>query len=96
MQKRKEKTNLPHFQSDADCRTTIAQVRIFLLPHKMRFFPQLHTGENRLSLAGGPRYDFKQIIGLLRAGQEFKSLLAQLVGSKGYHDRKFSEGPYPV
>ena len=32
----------------------------------------------------------------LRAAEDFRSPLARAVGSKGYHDRTFAEGPYPV
>jgi len=30
------------------------------------------------------------------SGDDLRSPLARLVGAKGYHDRTFSEGPYPV
>jgi UDP-glucose 4-epimerase len=43
-----------------------------------------------------PRYDFGYLIRCLKAGVDFRSPLAQSVGSKGYHDEVFSQGPYPV
>jgi nucleoside-diphosphate-sugar epimerase len=43
-----------------------------------------------------PQYDFGFIISCLEAGADFKSPLARSVGSKGYHDKVFSHGPYPV
>ena len=43
-----------------------------------------------------PRYDFGFVIGCLKAGVDFRSPLARSVGSKGYHDEVFSQGPYPV
>lgn len=43
-----------------------------------------------------PRYDFNFIIRCLKAGVDFRSPLARTVGSKGYHDEIFSQGPYPV
>jgi UDP-glucose 4-epimerase len=43
-----------------------------------------------------PRYDFESVIRSIRAGADFISPLARSVGSKGYHDRVFSQGPYPV
>jgi nucleoside-diphosphate-sugar epimerase len=43
-----------------------------------------------------PRYDFAYIIERLKAGDELRSPLAQLIGSKGYHPETFRDGPYPV
>jgi UDP-glucose 4-epimerase len=43
-----------------------------------------------------PRYDFKYIISRLIAGEDLRSPLAQLIGSKGYHAELFCDGPYPV
>jgi UDP-glucose 4-epimerase len=50
----------------------------------------------RLRLGWQPRYDFNSIIRCLQAGEDFRSPLAQAVGSKGYHAEVFTEGPYPV
>jgi UDP-glucose 4-epimerase len=50
----------------------------------------------RTELGWQPRYDFKSLIDHLRAGENIRSPLAQLIGSKGYHADKFAEGPYPV
>ena len=50
----------------------------------------------RRELGWQPRYDFRQIIDCLRAGDAPGSPLACAVGSKGYHDRVFADGPYPV
>ena len=50
----------------------------------------------RRELGWRPRYDFKFVIDRLAAGQDFRSPLARLVGSKGYHTETFAEGPYPV
>jgi nucleoside-diphosphate-sugar epimerase len=43
-----------------------------------------------------PRYDFGYVIHCLKAGVDFRSPLARAVGSKGYHDEVFAQGPYPV
>lgn len=43
-----------------------------------------------------PRYDFGYVIRCLKAGDDFRSSLARAVGSKGYHDEVFAQGPYPV
>lgn len=63
-------------------------------------FPQLDrvyvNALARAELGWQPRYDFRHMLGCLRDGQDFRSPLARDVGSKGYHDRIFTEGPYPV
>ncbi|HEV8390572.1 MAG TPA: NAD(P)-dependent oxidoreductase [Dongiaceae bacterium] len=50
----------------------------------------------RTELGWRPRYDFRFLIERLAAGQDLRSPLARLVGSKGYHTEAFAEGPYPV
>jgi nucleoside-diphosphate-sugar epimerase len=50
----------------------------------------------RHDLGWQPVYDFKFLVGRLKADQDVKSPLARLVGSKGYHAEEFTEGPYPV
>lgn len=65
-----------------------------------RMFPgieRVYVNERaRRELGWQPRYDFRQIIDCLRAGHPPRSPLARAVGSKGYHDRAFADGPYPV
>jgi UDP-glucose 4-epimerase len=50
----------------------------------------------RRDLDWRPRYDFAHIIDLLHAGEDPRSSLARVVGSKGYHAHAFADGPYPV
>jgi nucleoside-diphosphate-sugar epimerase len=50
----------------------------------------------RNELGWRPRYDFRYVLDCLKAGIDFRSPLARAVGAKGYHPRKFPEGPYPV
>jgi UDP-glucose 4-epimerase len=50
----------------------------------------------RNELGWRPRYDFEHLIERLRTGGDIKSPLARLIGSKGYHPRRFAGGPYPV
>jgi len=50
----------------------------------------------RTELGWRPKHDFTAIIERLRAGKDFRSPLAQLIGAKGYHAEKFAEGPFPV
>jgi UDP-glucose 4-epimerase len=50
----------------------------------------------RAELGWQPRYDFRTLIARLRANDDIRSPLAREVGSKGYHDCIFRDGPYPV
>jgi nucleoside-diphosphate-sugar epimerase len=50
----------------------------------------------RAELGWHPRYDFESCIRRLRAAEDYRSPLALAVGSKGYHSRIFTDGPYPV
>jgi len=50
----------------------------------------------RADLGWRPRYDFGFLIERLRASEDYRSPLARVVGSKGYHAEAFSEGPYPT
>lgn len=50
----------------------------------------------RADLGWTPRFDFAYAIECLAVGRDVRSPLAQLIGSKGYHDRAFEDGPYPV
>lgn len=65
-----------------------------------RMFPSIdrvYVNERaRTELGWRPRYDFRHALEHLRRDAIPRSPLAQTVGSKGYHDRAFREGPYPV
>jgi nucleoside-diphosphate-sugar epimerase len=50
----------------------------------------------RRELGWAPRYDFRRVVESLRASEDPRSPLARVIGSKGYHDRSFAAGPYPV
>jgi UDP-glucose 4-epimerase len=50
----------------------------------------------RQELGWKPVYDFSSLIERLKQGEGPKSLLARLIGSKGYHAKPFTPGPYPV
>jgi UDP-glucose 4-epimerase len=50
----------------------------------------------RRELGWQPRFDFAHIIERLRTGEDVRSPLARLIGSKGYHSEVFADGPYPV
>ena len=50
----------------------------------------------RSELGWQPRYDFADVVSRLGAGEDHRSALALVVGSKGYHEVIFDDGPYPV
>jgi UDP-glucose 4-epimerase len=50
----------------------------------------------RQDLGWTPRYDFARVVDLVDSGEDPRSPLARAIGSKGYHDEMFAEGPYPV
>jgi UDP-glucose 4-epimerase len=68
--------------------------------HNWKLFPaidRVYVNElARRVLEWQPGYDFAYVLECLRSGRDFRSALAREVGSKGYHDRSFSDGPYPV
>jgi UDP-glucose 4-epimerase len=65
-----------------------------------RLFPQIdrvYVNERaRRELGWRPEFDFAYVLNCLRDGRDFRSALAREVGSKGYHDAVFDDGPYPV
>jgi UDP-glucose 4-epimerase len=65
-----------------------------------RMFPSIervYVNERaRRELGWQPQYDFRRVIERLSAGEDPRSPLARAIGSKGYHDRAFADGPYPV
>jgi UDP-glucose 4-epimerase len=65
-----------------------------------KMFPRLDrvyvNGHARRELGWNPRYDFRHVLDCLASNREFRSALALEVGSKGYHGRRFAEGPYPI
>lgn len=65
-----------------------------------RMFPtieRVYVNERaRRDVGWQPRYDFPYVLDLLKSGADLRSPLARLVGSKGYHPRRFASGPYPV
>jgi UDP-glucose 4-epimerase len=50
----------------------------------------------RAELGWQPRRDFRSLIVRLKTDDDILSPLAREIGSKGYHDRVFGDGPYPV
>nr|WP_249150313.1 NAD(P)-dependent oxidoreductase [Bradyrhizobium sp. JYMT SZCCT0180] len=50
----------------------------------------------RAELGWQPRHDFRTLLARLQTGDDIRSPLAREVGRKGYHDRVFRDGPYPL
>jgi UDP-glucose 4-epimerase len=65
-----------------------------------RLFPEIDrvyvNDRARRELGWHPEFDFAHVLSSLRKGEDFRSTLAREVGSKGYHDTLFDDGPYPV
>ncbi|WP_369720098.1 NAD-dependent epimerase/dehydratase family protein [Bradyrhizobium sp. LLZ17] len=65
-----------------------------------QLFPQIDrvyvNDRARRELGWRPEFDFAHVLSSLRTGQDFRSALAREVGSKGYHETTFDDGPYPV
>lgn len=65
-----------------------------------RLFPaidRVYVNERaRRELGWRPEFDFAHVLRGLRDGRDVRSTLAREVGSKGYHDTLFDDGPYPV
>lgn len=68
--------------------------------HGWRFFPAIdRIYDNTLArsdLGWRPRHDIVSAAARLALGGELESDLAHAIGAKGYHDRVFVDGPYPV
>jgi UDP-glucose 4-epimerase len=54
------------------------------------------NGLARDALGWAPRHDFAYVIDRLAAREDPRSELARAIGSKGYHDEVFEDGPFPV
>lgn len=54
------------------------------------------SAKARAALGWQPVYDFARVLAQLDAGEPIGSGLAREVGAKGYHDRGFADGPFPV
>ena len=48
----------------------------------------------RTELGWKPRYDFCFVLERLKSGADFRSPLARVIGSKGYHREDIAEVPY--
>jgi nucleoside-diphosphate-sugar epimerase len=94
--------DLPHLSIDA-VRVVRKRVPDYEAAYERRgwsMFPSIGrvyvNDRARSELGWRPQYDFNYIIGRLRAGDDLRSPLAQVIGSKGYHTDVFSDGQYPV
>lgn len=74
--------------------------RILYSARGWKFFPQIDrvyvNDLARSQLGWRPKYDFRYMLECLRSEQDFRSPLARAIGSKGYHERTFEDGPYPI
>ncbi|MBH5385380.1 NAD-dependent epimerase/dehydratase family protein [Bradyrhizobium diversitatis] len=65
-----------------------------------RLFPAIDrvyvNDRARRELGWRPEFDFAHVLRSLQGDRDFRSTLAREIGSKGYHDTVFDDGPYPV
>ncbi len=58
---------------------------------------RVYVSQRAISALGWrPRWNFARALRLVQNDEDFRSPLARAIGSKGYHDVEFLEGPYPV
>lgn len=68
--------------------------RDWRLPTRLdRVYDNTHA-RNRLGWQ--PKYSFGSAVAALLDGASYQSQLAVEIGSKGYHEKTFTDGPYPV
>jgi UDP-glucose 4-epimerase len=76
-----------------DCESLFAARGWKLFPEIDRVYVNQRA---RNELGWKPHYDFRHVLECLRRDTDFRSQVARDVGSKGYHDTTFPDGPYPV
>ncbi|OHV73148.1 NAD(P)-dependent oxidoreductase [Ensifer sp. LCM 4579] len=76
-----------------ECQALYAASGWKLFPSIDRVYVSTRAGE---ALGWKPKYDFRHVLASLARGEDFRSPLARAVGSKGYHDTVFADGPYPI
>jgi UDP-glucose 4-epimerase len=97
-----KRADLPALARDAGTviRSYFPQAGALFAERGWSFLPVLdRVYVNRLArevLGWRPRYDFAHVLRCLAEGSSFRSDLARAIGSKGYHDQIFDDGPYPV
>ena len=64
-----------------------------MFPDIGRVYDNRHARER---LGWKPQHDFASVIRELERGGSVRSALARAIGSKGYHDDVFQDGPFPV
>ncbi len=94
--------HLPHLSTDApgvvgslfpDYEEEYARRGWTMLPGIDRVYVNQRAQEE---LGWRPRFDFRHVLDRLHCGQDVFSPLARSVGIKGYHPRRFEDGPYPA
>ena len=65
-----------------------------------KMFPEIDrvyiNEKARTELGWKPKFDFRYALDCIKNGNDFRSELSKLVGTKGYHSEVFEHGPYPV
>jgi nucleoside-diphosphate-sugar epimerase len=88
-------TNAPEVLEDY-----LPQYRVEYARRNWKMFPTIgrvyDNARAREVLGWTPRYDFERVLRLLESGEDYQSPLARLIGVKNYHDKVFTDGPYPI
>lgn len=89
-----------HTDAPAVIRSLYPDSEILFDTQDWKLFPEIDrvyvNARARRELGWQPEYDFEHVLQSLRNGTDFRSELAREVGSKGYHEEEFEEGPFPV
>ncbi|PSL28032.1 NAD-dependent epimerase/dehydratase family protein [Dyadobacter jiangsuensis] len=89
-----------HTDATAVIRTLYPECEILFAVQGWKLFSEIdrvYVNERaRRDLGWEPEYDFTHVLRSLRNGTDFRSELAREIGSKGYHEEEFEEGPFPV
>lgn len=97
-----EREHLAQLHTDAAAviRSMYPQSQALFEAKGWKLFPEIdrvYVNERaRRELGWLPKYDFAHVLRCLESGTDFRSELARDVGSKGYHEQEFEEGPFPV
>lgn len=89
-----------HMDAPAVVKRRVREYEIAYAHRGWKMFPSIdrvYVNEKaRNELGWRPQYSFATNLNRLKAGDDFRSPLSRLIGSKGYHPFGFVERPYPI
>ncbi|HAS45250.1 MAG TPA: NAD-dependent epimerase [Microscillaceae bacterium] len=96
------RAHLADLQNDAPSvvRTIYPEFEALYKTKKWKMFPSIgrvYVNEKaRKELGWQPKHDFGYVLSCLKKDQDFRSSITHQIGSKGYHEETFEDGPFPV